>query len=129
MIKNNSRLPVLIEIPKITDFRGNLSFVESNNQVPFNIERVYWLHDMKVDSERGGYMFKKQNTFIINLSGSSQFNLNHKSQHYQFYLNRPYVGLFIPDNTWLEFKILTTNTFLLVFANTIYDTDDYVRQI
>ena len=126
-MKNQNRTPELFKLPKIRDYRGNLSFIESNNHIPFNIERVYWLHDIKVDSRRGGYMFKKQNSFLINLSGSSEFNLIHNNENYHFLLNRPYLGLFIPNNTWIEFNIHSTNTFLLVFADTSYDPDDYIR--
>lgn len=116
----------LIELPKIVDKRGNLSFLEEQNQIPFNIKRSYWIYDVPGGSTRGGHAFKEQNEFIVALSGSLDVVLTDGKTEKTFCLNRSYHGLFIPNMIWRQMDNFSTNSLALIVSDTFFDPNDYI---
>ena len=119
----------IINLPKILDPRGNLSFLESNNHVPFQIKRSYWIYDVPGGEIRGGHAFKEQQEFIVVLSGSLDIIVFDGIKKKKFSLNRSYYGLYIPKGLWRHMENFSTNTFALVVSNTAFDEKDYIRNI
>ena len=117
----------LIELPRFLDTRGNLSFVEQNNHIPFEIRRTYWIYDVPGGEARGGHAFKQNEEFIIALSGAFDIVVDDGKQKRTFSLNRSYYGLYIPMGLWREIVNFSTNSFALEFGSTHYAPDDYVR--
>ena len=117
----------LIELPKYLDARGNLSFVEQGNQVPFEIKRTYWIYDVPGGESRGGHAYKENQEFIIALSGSFDVVVSDGTCSKTFTLNRSYYGLYIPNGLWRELNNFSTNSFALEFASTPYSPQDYIR--
>lgn len=119
---------VIVELPRFLDSRGNLSFVEQNNHIPFEIKRTYWIYDVPGGEEnRGGHAFKQTDEFIIALSGSFEVVVNDGTNKKVFTLNRSYYGLYIPKGLWREINNFSTNSVALEFASTKYDANDYIR--
>ena len=116
----------LIELPKVLDNRGNLSFVEQNNHIPFVIKRTYWIYDVPGGESRGGHAYKETDEFIIAISGSFDVTVDDGGQKKTFTLSRSYYGLYIPKGLWRTMDNFSTNSFALEFANTKYDKNDYV---
>jgi oxalate decarboxylase/phosphoglucose isomerase-like protein (cupin superfamily) len=119
--------PQIISLPKISDKRGNLSFIESNNHVPFTIKRTYWVYDVPGGEIRGAHAYKQCEEFIVALSGSFDVILNDGRNEYIFHLNRSYNGLYIPRMVWKSLENFSTNSLALVLASSGYDKDDYIR--
>lgn len=117
----------LIELPKILDVRGNLSFVENNAQIPFVIRRTYWIYDVPGGEQRGGHAFRHNEEFIIALSGSFDVTIDDGREKKMITLNRSYFGLYIPKGLWREIDNFSSNSFALEFGSTKYDAIDYVR--
>jgi dTDP-4-dehydrorhamnose 3,5-epimerase-like enzyme len=117
----------IIELPKIEDSRGNLSFIEELQHIPFNIKRTYWIYDVPGGQTRGGHAFKKQKEFIVALSGSFDVVLNDGEQNQMYTLNRSYYGLYIPNGLWREMNNFSTNAVAMVLSSTLYCEDDYVH--
>ncbi len=117
----------IIDIPKIEDNRGNLSFFESNNHIPFEIKRSYWIYDVPGGEKRGGHSFKTQKEFIIVLSGSLDLIINDGFNKKIFSLNRSYKGIYIPNGIWRNMENFSTNAVALVVSNTKFDENDYMR--
>lgn len=117
----------IIDLPKIEDERGNLSFLESSNHMPFRIRRSYWIYDVPGGHERGGHAFKKQHEFIIALSGSFDVEIEDGKDKKVFSLNRSYYGLYIPSGLWREMRNFSTNSLALVLSSTFFDDQDYIR--
>lgn len=117
----------VIELPKFADSRGNLSFVEQNNHIPFEIKRVYWIYDVPGGESRGGHAYKDNDEFIIAISGSFDVTIDDGKEKKIFTLNRSYYGLYIPKGLWREMENFSTNSLALEFASTPYNPDDYVR--
>lgn len=118
----------LVDIPKILDDRGNLSFVEENRHIPFPIKRTYWIYDVPGGEERGGHAYKTNDEFIIALSGSFDVVVNDGEEEKVFSLNRSYYGLYVPHGLWRSMRNFSTNSLALEFGSTPYDTDDYVYE-
>ena len=118
--------PTIINLPKILDARGNLSFVEENKHIPFKIERTYWIYDVPGGEKRGGHAYKNNQEFIIALSGSFDVVLDDGKEQQVFSLNRSYYGLYVPKGLWREMNNFSTNSLALVLASTPYDPDDYI---
>jgi dTDP-4-dehydrorhamnose 3,5-epimerase-like enzyme len=116
-----------IHLPKILDERGNLSFFENEQQIPFEIARTYWIYDVPGGETRGGHAFKKQQEFIVVLSGSVDIVLNDGKSIEKISLNRSYNGLFIKAGTWRHMENFATNTVVLIVSDSKYDADDYIR--
>lgn len=124
----NIKKPHIINLPKIEDPRGNLTFIEQINHIPFEIKRVYWIYDVPGGETRGGHAFKKQNEFIVALSGSFDVVLNDGNSESRHHLNRSYYGLFIPSRLWRHMDNFSTNSVALVLSSTFYDETDYIRE-
>lgn len=117
----------IIQLPKIEDQRGNLSFYESLNHIPFEIKRTYWIYDVPGGQKRGGHAFKAQHEFIIALSGSFDVKLNDGISEKTFSLNRSYYGLYVPNMIWREMLNFSTNSLALIVSSTNYSDTDYIR--
>ncbi len=115
------------ELPRFLDTRGNLSFVEQNNHIPFEIKRTYWIYDVPGGEERGGHAFRQNKEFIVALSGAFDVVVDDGQQKKTFTLNRSYYGLYVPNGLWREMKNFSTNSFALEFGSTHYDKADYIR--
>lgn len=120
-------VPKLINLPKILDRRGNLSFIESSNHIPFDIKRVYWIYDVPGGVQRGGHAFIEQAEFIVAMSGSFDVVLDNGIEEQRFHLNRSYYGLYIPSRIWRRMESFSTNSLALVLASTVYKEEDYIR--
>lgn len=116
----------VIQLPKILDPRGNLSFFESNNQIPFDIKRTYWIYDVPGGEARGSHAFKESHEFIIALSGSFDVILNDGEKEMKFSLNRSYYGLYVPNMLWRRIENFSTNSLALVVSSISYDNNDYI---
>lgn len=117
----------IIDLPKIEDSRGNLSFIEEYNHIPFKIQRVYWIYDVPGGESRGSHAFIKTREFIVALSGSFDIVLHDGHEEKRFSLNRSYYGLYIPTMIWRRIENFSTNSLALVLASTEFNTSDYVR--
>lgn len=117
----------LIELPKVRDPRGNLTYIESGVNVPFDVERNYWIYDVPSGMWRDGHAFRVQQEFLVALSGSFDVVVNDGIQKHTFHLSRPQIGLYIPPMTWRHIDNFSTNSVALVLASTIYDPDDYIE--
>ena len=119
--------PQIINLPKILDARGNLSFVEEDTHIPFKIKRTYWLYDVPGGECRGGHAYKENEEFIIALSGSFDVVLDDGVKKRIFTLNRSYSGLFVPKGLWREMENFSTNSLAMILSSTDYDEKDYIR--
>jgi dTDP-4-dehydrorhamnose 3,5-epimerase-like enzyme len=117
----------IINFPKVTDYRGNLSFIEENNQIPFQIKRVYYLYDVPSGATRGGHAHKALHQVVIALSGSFDVILDDGIRSRSFFLNRPHYGLYIPPKVWRELENFSSNSVALSLVSEVYDESDYVR--
>lgn len=117
----------LIELPKFTDPRGNLSFVEQMNHIPFEIKRTYWIYDVPGGEARGGHAFRKNEEFIVALSGAFDVIVDDGKEKKRFALNRSYYGLYIPVGLWRTMENFSTNSLALEFGSIHYDRSDYVE--
>lgn len=117
----------IIELPKFLDERGNLSFVQNNTHIPFEIKRTYWLYDVPGGESRGGHAYKETEEFVIALSGSFDVIVDNGKEKLTFHLNRSYYGLYIPNGMWREINNFSTNSLALEFASTQYNSKDYIR--
>jgi len=118
----------LIELPKFMDPRGNLSFVEQNNHIPFTIQRTYWIYHVPGGENRGGHAFKATDEFIIAIAGAFDVTVDDGTQKKTFTLNRSYYGLYVPKGLWRTMDNFSTASLALEFADTKYDHNDYVEE-
>jgi dTDP-4-dehydrorhamnose 3,5-epimerase-like enzyme len=116
-----------IQLPKILDERGNLSFFENNNQIPFQIARAYWIYDVPGGEVRGGHAYKTLREFIVALSGSFDVVLNDGKEEKRISLNRSYKGLYVPNMIWRQLENFSTNALVLIVADQPYNENDYIR--
>jgi hypothetical protein len=116
----------LYNLPKFEDPRGNLSFIEELNHIPFKIERTYWIYDVPGGQVRGGHAFKEQKEFIVALSGSFDVIVDDGKRKHTFSLNRSYYGLFLPAGLWRQMQNFSTNSLALVLSSTHYSDEDYI---
>ena len=120
-------VPKIIELPKIVDPRGNLSFFEGDNQIPFEIKRTYWIYDVPGGEVRGSHAFREQKEFIIALSGSFDVVLHDGVKEIKYSLNRSYYGLYVPNIFWRKIENFSTNSLALIVSDMEYNENDYVR--
>ena len=118
----------LITLPKIEDPRGNLSFLEEEQHIPFKIKRTYWIYDVPGGQVRGGHAFKKQMEFIVALSGSFDVAADDGNFKKTFSLNRSYYGLLIPAGIWRQMENFSTNSLAMVLSSTVFSEEDYIRE-
>ncbi len=117
----------IIPLPKFEDPRGNLSFIEELNHIPFKIERTYWIYDVPGGQIRGGHAFKEQQEFIVALSGSFDVVVKDGRNEIRYNLNRSYYGLYIEKGLWRQMENFSTNAVALVLSSTKYNESDYIR--
>ena len=117
----------IITLPKFEDPRGNLSFIEEENHIPFKIERTYWIYDVPGGQVRGGHAFKEQREFIVALSGSFDVVVDDGTNKKSFSLNRSYYGLYIPCGLWRQMENFSTNALAIVLSSTKFVESDYIR--
>ena len=117
----------IINLPKISDPRGNLTFVEGGNHIPFEIRRVYYLYDVPGGSQRGGHAHKGLTQLIIAMSGSFDVVLDDGRDKLRFHLNRSYNALYVCPMIWRELDNFSSGSVCLVLASNLYDEDDYYR--
>ena len=127
MTMNIENGPRIIELPKFLDKRGNLSFIEEFKQIPFKIERTYWIYDVPGGEHRGGHAYRENEEFIVALSGSFDVVLDDGINKTTYSLNRSYYGLYVPKGIWREMNNFSTNSLALILASTTYSQDDYIR--
>lgn len=120
--------PKLIELPKFADPRGNLTFLQHPDQLPFQIKRVFWLYDVPGGDSRGGHAYRTQHEIIIAMSGSFDVVVTREDHTTQtFHLNRSYYGLWVPPLTWRHIENFSTNSLGLHISSSSFNANDYIR--
>ena len=117
----------IINLPKIEDDRGNLSFIEEENHIPFKVRRVYWIYDVPGGEYRGSHAFKETEEFIVAISGSFDVVLAQWEEEKKYSMNRSYYGLYIPKLIFRKLENFSTNSLAFILASTPYNEDDYIR--
>ena len=117
----------IIELPKFLDARGNLSFVEQLNHIPFEIKRTYWIYDVPGGENRGGHAFMQNEEFIVALSGAFDVIVDDGENKKKFTLNRSYYGLYVPAGLWRTIENFSTNSLAIEFGSKHYSEEDYIR--
>ncbi len=123
----NSNEAKIIDLPKIIDDRGNLSFLENDKQIPFSIERLYFIYDVPGGAVRGGHAYKELEEVIIAIAGSFDVVVDNGKEQQKFQLNRSYYGLYVPKGLWRQLENFSTNSLCLIVASKKYNEGDYVR--
>ena len=118
----------IIELPKFLDARGNLSFAEQLNHIPFEIKRTYWIYDVPGGEARGGHAFRENQEFIVALSGAFDVVVDDGENKKVFTLNRSYYGLYVPAGLWRTMENFSTNSLALEFGSEHYSEEDYIRE-
>lgn len=116
-----------IQLPKISDPRGNLSFFEDNSHIPFKIKRVHWIYDVPGGAERGGIVYEKTEEFIIAMSGSFDVVVDDGKERQVIQLNRSYMGVYVPNGMWRAIENFSTNSIAVIAASTHYDPNEGIR--
>jgi hypothetical protein len=117
----------IVELPRVTDPRGNLTFIEGSSEVPFDIARVYYLYDVPGGESRGGHGHRELQQLIVAASGSFDVVVDDGTETARFHLNRSYHGLYVPRLTWRELGNFSSGSVCLVLASQVYSEDDYYR--
>jgi hypothetical protein len=117
----------IIELPKISDVRGNLSFIEAGQHIPFDIKRVYYLYDVPGGSDRGSHAHKNLHQFVVAMSGSFDVVLDDGHDKKRFHLNRSYYGLYVCPMMWRYLDNFSSGAVCMVLASAHYDEADYIR--
>jgi hypothetical protein len=117
----------IINLPKISDPNGNLTFIESFNHIPFDIKRVFYMYDIPGGSYRGAHAHKELHQFIVAISGSFDVELDNGDRNERFHLNRSYFGLYVPPMTWGFLDNFSSGVVCMVLASDKYDETDYIR--
>ena len=118
----------ILELPKIADPRGNLTFIEGGRHIPFEIKRVFYLYDVPGGETRAGHALKKCHQFIIAMSGSFDVILDNGTEKKCYQLNRSYYGLYVPPLIWREIENFSTNSVCAVLASEFFQEADYFRE-
>ena len=118
----------IIDLPKVTDNRGNLTFIESTKHIPFDIARVYYLYDVPGGSDRGGHAHRELKQLIVAISGSFDVTLDDGVTRRKFHMNRPYFALSVCSMIWREIDNFSSASVCFVVASRTYDESDYFRR-
>ena len=124
---SSDKAPHIINLPKFCDPRGNLSVIEGLEQIPFQMERAYWIYDVPGGQYRDGHAFRTQHELIVALSGSFDVALNDGNGEQRYHMARSYYGLYVPPMTWRMIDNFSTNSVALVVSSTLYDPADYIE--
>ncbi len=119
--------PRIIKLPRINDPRGNLTFIEGGNQIPFDVKRAYWIYDVPGGECREGHAMEKLDEFVVALTGSFDVLVDDGENRVTYTLNRSYYGLYIPSLTWREHLNFSTNAVALFLVSRPYEPDDYIH--
>ena len=119
--------PKIINLPKIIDPRGSLSFIEEERHIPFKIARTYWIYDVPGGEARGGHAYKENQEFIVALSGSFDVTIDSGKEKKVFHLNRSYYGLYVPAGLWRAMSNFSTNSLGMILGSIDYSENDYIR--
>lgn len=119
--------PQIIQLPKILDDRGNLSFLENQAQIPFDVKRVHWIYDVPGGEERGGVAYRETEEFLVAMSGSFDVVVRDAEHEWKFSLNRSYMGIYVPKGMWRAIENFSTNSVAVIAASTHYDPTDGIR--
>lgn len=119
---------ILIDLPRVNDSRGNLTFIEGTRHVPFEIKRVYYLYDVPGGATRAGHGHKRLEQFLVAMSGSFDVTLDDGQRKIKFHLNRSYYGLYIPSMIWREIDNFSSGSVCMALASEYYDEADYFRE-
>jgi dTDP-4-dehydrorhamnose 3,5-epimerase-like enzyme len=120
----------IIQLPIIQDPRGNLTFIQNREEIPFEIQRVFWTYDVPGGMNRGGHAYKNQKELIIALSGSFDVVvIDSKGHEKTYHLNRSYYGLYLPSNTWRHVQNFSTNALSLHLSDSAYNLEDYIYDL
>ncbi len=122
----SDKKPICIDLPRIEDERGNLSFIEEQGLLPFKMERLYWIYDVPGGQFRGSHAFREQQEFVVAISGSFDLVLHDGEKEYRYSLNRSYQGVYVPQMMWRRLENFSTNALCLVLSSTAYDEADYI---
>ena len=117
----------ILQLPKIHDPRGNLTFIEGQNHISFKIKRSYWIYDVPGGEIRGGHAYKKLHELIVAVSGSFDVVLDDGLEKRNFALNRSYYGLYVPNLIWRSLENFSTNSLCLILASEVYNEAEYIR--
>ena len=117
----------IIELPKISDPRGNLTFIEGDRNIPFAIRRAYWIYDVPGGEIRGGHSYRTLQELIIAVSGSFDVVVDDGNNKRVFSLNRSYYGLYVPSMIWRDLENFSTNSLCFVLSSSDYEESDYIR--
>lgn len=117
----------IVDLPRILDPRGNLTFIEGERHVPFSVQRAYWIYDVPGGEVRGGHAYRTLDELLVSLSGSFDVVLDDGRERRVVPLNRSYVGLLVPRMIWRHVENFSTNSVCLILASAPYDEDDYIR--
>ena len=120
--------PNLINLNKITDDRGNLTYMQYPEHVPFKFKRVYWIYDVPSGQTRGGHAFKSQKEVIVCLSGSLEVYISNGTIEESYTLNRPFNALYVPELTWRQLRNFSTNTVVMILNSDYFDEKDYIHE-
>jgi hypothetical protein len=126
-MENKFKTPGILQLPKILDERGNLSFFQNSQHIPFEIKRTYWIYDVPGGEQRGGHAYRTLQEFVVALSGSFEVVLHDGKEEKRFLLNRSYYGLYIPKMFWRHMENFSTNSLALIVADQNYDEKEYIR--
>ncbi len=125
---NSMDIPHIIELPKVHDPRGNLSFIEGGHHIPFDIRRAYYIYDVPGGESRGGHAHKTLQQLIVAVAGSFTVNLDDGQTRLSFFLNHPWLGLYIPPGYWRTLDDFSSGAVCMVLASEHYDTEDYIYE-
>ena len=125
-MSDNTLTSYIIDLPKILDRRGNLSIIEEMKNIPFEIERCFWIYDVPGGETRGGHAYKETQEFIVALSGSFDVVIDDGKIKQTFSLNRSYYGLYVPKLMWRQMQNFSTNSLALILTNTEFNRNDYI---
>jgi dTDP-4-dehydrorhamnose 3,5-epimerase-like enzyme len=120
--------PSLLNFNKISDERGNLTYIQFPDHIPFKIKRVYWIYDVPSGQTRGGHAFKTQKEVIICLSGSVEVYVSDGKIEESYTLNRPFTALYVPIMTWRQLRNFSTNSVVMILNSDYYKEEDYIHE-
>lgn len=121
-------IPHIIELPKVHDPRGNLSFIEGGQHIPFDIRRTYYIYDVPGGESRGGHAHKTLQQLIVAVAGSFTVTLDDGRTRHSFFLNHPWLGLYVPPGYWRTLDDFSSGAVCMVLASEHYDTEDYIYE-